>query len=60
MSKSLKIGDTVKLKSGGPLMTVVAVNQRAEIDWCACRWFDDEYNSLSAEFPAASLKQNGK
>ncbi len=35
----LKVGDTVKLKSGGPLMTVEEFNS-AKVRWI-CVWFDN-------------------
>ena len=45
IEKKLEIGDTVKLNSGGPLMTIQHFND----DKCVCRWFDG--NELkSSEF----------
>jgi uncharacterized protein YodC (DUF2158 family) len=34
----IKVGDVVKLKSGGPAMTVNAMLEKSN---CDCRWFDD-------------------
>jgi uncharacterized protein YodC (DUF2158 family) len=51
-----KIGDTVRLKSGGPLMTVTGVNQRpnvGEVVWCA--WFDEKNNEKTGFYPATAV-----
>jgi uncharacterized protein YodC (DUF2158 family) len=32
-----KLGDTVKLKSGGPVMTIRSFDQRT--NWFTCHWF---------------------
>ena len=45
------VGETVWLKSGGPQMTIVAVDgQRV-----TCGWFTEERLYLTEEFPAESL-----
>jgi uncharacterized protein YodC (DUF2158 family) len=38
------VGDVVKLKSGGPRMTVTHVGPvaLAEGDWLVCQWFDEQ------------------
>lgn len=37
----IKVGDVVRLRSGGPRMTVV--NRRGENNaWVECQWFDDK------------------
>jgi len=41
-----EIGDTVRLESGGPLMTVKEINSQILI----CRWFDKNNNLQSSEF----------
>lgn len=33
-----KIGDTVQLKSGGPIMTIETINKGEGMAWCV--WFD--------------------
>jgi uncharacterized protein YodC (DUF2158 family) len=45
-----KPGDTVRLKSGGPAMTVKAV----EGAWVSCDWFDGSKKHEDT-FPAAGL-----
>ncbi|MGR5298473.1 YodC family protein [Vibrio mediterranei] len=35
---TLKVGATVRLKSGGPLMTVNKLQLRERVE---CRWFND-------------------
>lgn len=49
----IEIGDTVQLKSGGPIMTVEAITDRGYI---RCQWFDGSKidNSL---FKPESLKK---
>jgi uncharacterized protein YodC (DUF2158 family) len=47
---SFKPGDTVRLKSGGPVMTVTAVDG----DTILCDWFDGTKKS-EAKFLAAAL-----
>jgi uncharacterized protein YodC (DUF2158 family) len=50
-SAHFKPGDTVRLKSGGPAMTVNAV----EGDWVSCAWFDGSKKHEDT-FPAAGLE----
>jgi uncharacterized protein YodC (DUF2158 family) len=48
----MKIGDTVRLKSGGPLMTVSELLDNARV---ICTWFDN--NELkTATFPDDSVE----
>jgi len=47
----LEVGDTVRLKSGGPVMTVTAQNDDDEVD---CTWFWDFKKKVGA-FPEGSL-----
>lgn len=53
----MKIGDVVKLASGGPEMTVEKVYSR--LDACAgyvnVVWFDEENHVQTAMFPASTL-----
>jgi uncharacterized protein YodC (DUF2158 family) len=48
----MKPGDVVQLKSGGPLMTVHAMNQAGVV----CTWFDAKHNHNTATFPEATLE----
>ena len=49
-----KPGDTVRLKSGGPLMTVSG----CELDVCWCTWFDDKKNLQTEKFVQHILKKS--
>jgi uncharacterized protein YodC (DUF2158 family) len=39
MNETLKAGDVVQLKSGGPLMTVNFVENEGGAEIAACTWF---------------------
>jgi uncharacterized protein YodC (DUF2158 family) len=51
MSNKFNVGDVVGLKSGGPILTVNAV----EDGQYACVWFDDEVKLNSGWFNEATL-----
>ena len=51
MADAISIGDTVQLKSGGPVMTVVYVDSDGNMD---CAWFDGE-EKKTGSFPAAAM-----
>ena len=53
MSESFKPGDTVRLKSGGPLMTISWINESNK--YVGCEWFEGK-NIKSFEFKHTSLK----
>ncbi len=41
---NLTIGDIVRLKSGGPCMTICKINSlQSDVNTVTCRWFYDEY-----------------
>jgi uncharacterized protein YodC (DUF2158 family) len=54
---SFKVGDTVRLKSGSPLMTVIKL---PPVDVSepniACTWFSDDEQPHNGEFPEAALE----
>ncbi len=39
MADTFKLGDTVQLKSGGPVMTVEEINEKTGI---LCQWFSEK------------------
>ncbi|MDJ0513645.1 MAG: DUF2158 domain-containing protein [Methyloceanibacter sp.] len=47
------IGDTVVLKSGGPAMTVTAIDNEGLVVWCT--WFDGN-DEKQESFPADALE----
>jgi len=47
----INVGDVVKLKSGGPFMTVSIVNPTEVY----CKWFDTENHLNEDSFPKDSL-----
>jgi uncharacterized protein YodC (DUF2158 family) len=50
MADNLQIGDTVKLKSGGPLMTIESIDKYADgIVKARCVWIDEKTNKASGE-----------
>lgn len=60
MSDEIKIGSTVKLKSGGPKMTVSGIDKQMYEDRLSawCDWFIEEKGAWKKEsgvFPLTSL-----
>lgn len=60
---NLKIGDLVRLKSGGPIMTVRALTDAGLLsapdslkDHVECQWFDGKQISKIVRFPIAALE----
>ena len=53
-SEKLKEGDLVRLKSGGPVMTVV--NPGGLSGWPVCNWFEGSAVK-SGSFPPAALRK---
>ncbi|QNQ64319.1 DUF2158 domain-containing protein [Brucella sp. 6810] len=61
MSAEIKIGSTVRLKSGGPKMTVSSIDKQMGEDRLSawCDWFIEEkgaYKKESGVFPLTSLE----
>jgi len=52
-----KVGDVVRLKSGGPAMTVTSLeNGEREAGYVIfCIWFNEKGNEKSGHYPAAAL-----
>lgn len=49
---TFKIGDVVRLKSGGPPMTVTRLDAD---DIVRCAWFPDDQDTKNTFFPSAAL-----
>jgi uncharacterized protein YodC (DUF2158 family) len=54
---NLQVGEVVRLKSGGPAMTVVATGARAEPGVVECAWFDRDNACATASFPPRALER---
>jgi len=52
--EDFKTGDVVKLKSGGPLMTVYDVTRKA----ITCQWFDEKKEIQYSKFSAETLEKS--
>ncbi len=51
-------GNTVRLKSGGPLMTVESVETVSGKATVHCVWFDNEHNERRASYPETALVED--
>lgn len=52
----LKVGDVIKLKSGGPKMTVTRLITQKGEPTCVCQWFAEGSNkNEAAAFPIDAL-----
>ena len=54
MSNGIKAGDTVQLKSGGPIMTVQRIEPHDKEMTAWCQWFDG-VKPMSGRFTLTSL-----
>jgi uncharacterized protein YodC (DUF2158 family) len=55
-TEQLKVGDVVRLKSGGPKMTITQLLTQKGQPTCVCQWFADGTNkNEAAAFPAEAL-----
>ena len=52
------VGDTVRLKSGGPTMTVEAVDHHEGVNTVHCVWFDDKKQLQRQTFPMAIVEKS--
>jgi uncharacterized protein YodC (DUF2158 family) len=50
--EQFKVGDVVQLKSGGPRMTIMRVEDGG---YYFCKWFDNKGAIGQGEFPGAAL-----
>ena len=55
----IKEGCTVRLKSGGPLMTVNQVHDVQGTPYAHCSWFKGK-ELKSGDFPVSSIKKSSK
>ena len=57
---AFEVGGVVRLKSGGPSMTVTQVGERAMTGqmtvWCV--WFDSKGNQQDGTFPPGALEKD--
>ena len=53
----MKVGDTVELRSGGPIMTVESVKSLPDGSHLIhCVWFDHDHNERRGQYPEAALQ----
>lgn len=55
MENTIRLGDVVALKSGGPMMTVDSVEDRYGTTSAYCTWFDGKKKQTDA-FPVMSVE----
>lgn len=55
----VKVGDVVKLKSGGPKMTVTSIEDHMGTPSVFCEWFDEKNTQQSGVFALTSVKPAG-
>lgn len=53
----MTFGDNVRLKSGGPIMTIVEIGTLDDKDFISarCAWFNEESEAKFAVFPTDAL-----
>ncbi len=58
MAEQFNIGDTVELKSGGPLMTITGQEKGNKGNQqVMCTWFDREQNMKTGVFPVQAIQE---
>ncbi len=55
--ETMKTGDTVGLKSGGPAMTIRWIQEESGEPEACCDWFDKNQKQETAVFPLSSLRK---
>jgi uncharacterized protein YodC (DUF2158 family) len=55
MAEAFKPGDTVRLKSGGPDMTVDSISDSYGVPQVYCEWFNSKDEPQSKSFAPTSL-----
>ena len=58
MDQSFEVGKTVRLKSGGSLMTIISVGRGMKVEGQAarCAWIDTKGQPHEQEFPLSALE----
>jgi uncharacterized protein YodC (DUF2158 family) len=59
MSGAFRVGELVRLRSGGPTMTVVGLGAGTRPSMVECAWFDRHDAHAAAGFPPAALERVG-
>lgn len=59
MATEFKVGDVVRLKSGGPPMTVTEVGKASEEPTIWCQWFEGA-DTKNGTFPPEAIKHTSK
>ena len=57
MAEALIVGDTVRLKSGSPNMTVESLEPIEGVVMVHCVWFDDKKQPQRQIFPVAIVEK---
>jgi uncharacterized protein YodC (DUF2158 family) len=53
---TFQVGDTVELKSGGPMMTIAGLESEMGVLRAHCRWFDRNGTAQQNFYSVTSLK----
>lgn len=58
MNRKLKLGDVVRLRSGGPHMTISEIGKYGydDVEKFKCRWFDDKHKPTELIFAYEELE----
>lgn len=55
MENQFKVGDAVKLKSGGPIMIITTYTNDPSKTKVVCAWHDKDNKPLEAVYPISGL-----